>query len=236
MNLQTAVQSYSIPEAARQLIHAHQPLGLAGPTGAGKSTLAHYLTLRGDFAPVVSDTTRRPRPIGNDDEVNGVHYWFISEAEALEKLSHKKYVEAKLVHGDTLYGTSIAAYQHVVNNGRTAILDIDIQGMEEFMSVDPDFEAILLLPPSFEVWNQRIDGRGDMTAENKIRRFQSALKEYEVVFRNERFYPVMNTEVVETAEVIKSKRYKDPGYKQAALAVARALVEETRAYLATHPS
>ena len=236
MNLQEAINSYQIPQEARQLIHTHQPLGLAGPTGAGKSTLAHYLTLRGQFSLVVSDTTRAPRPIGSDDEVNGVHYWFITEQIALEKLSNKQYIEAKLVHGDTLYGTSISAYQDVVNSGRTAILDIDIQGMEEFMSVDPDFEAVLLLPPSFEIWNQRIDGRGDMTPEKKIRRFQSALEEYDAVFRNERFYPVVNTEVVETAEVIQSKSYKDASYKQHALAVARKLREKTQAFLQAHSS
>jgi len=234
MNLQEAVNTYHIPEEARQLIHAHQPLRLAGPTGAGKSTLAHYLTLRGDYAPVVSDTTRRPRPIGNDDEVNGVHYWFITDQVAIEKLSNSQYVEAKLVHGDTVYGTSIAAYRTVVESGRTPILDIDIQGMEEFMAVDPDFEAILLLPPSFEVWNERIDGRGDMTPENKIRRFQSDLNEYEAVFRNERFYPVINTEVVETAEVIKSKSYKVDDYRQNALAVAQKLINETQTFLDSH--
>ena len=234
MNLQEAVNAYQIPEEARQLIHAHQPLGLAGPTGAGKSTLAHYLTLRGDYAPVVSDTTRSPRPIGNDDEVNGVHYWFITSQTALEKLSLNQYVEAKLVHGDTLYGTSLDAYRAVIESGRTPILDIDIQGMEEFMAVDPDFEAILLLPPSFAVWNERIDGRGDMTPENKIRRFQSALNEYSAVFRNARFYPVINTEVVETAEVIKSKSYKEADYKQNALTVAQALINETQAFLDTH--
>jgi guanylate kinase len=106
--------------------------------------------------------------------------------------------------------------------------------MEEFMRIDDAFEAILLLPPSFDIWNERIDGRGDMTHDNKLRRFQTAITEYSVVFNNERFYPVINTEVVEAAEVIRTGAYKDPAYRQQALLVAQALRGATQAFLDAH--
>jgi guanylate kinase len=234
MHLQEAVDAYHMPERARRIIAEHPPLGLAGPTGAGKSTMAQYLTQIGEYAPTVSDTTRAPRPFLKGSEVNGVHYWFLSEAQALEKLSQGGYIEAKVVHGDTLYGTSIEAYQSIVTSGRTPILDIDIQGMEEFMRVDPSFEAILLLPPNFEVWNQRIDSRGDMTAETKLRRFGTALIEYSKPLENARFFAVVNTEVIEAAEVIRTGAYRSPEYREQALKVAAHLHEETRKYLDSH--
>lgn len=230
-NLQQAIERYEMPTEAIQLISQHRPLGLAGPTGAGKGTLAQYLTQAGHYAPIVSDTTRAPRPHGNGLEVNGVHYWFLNEAEAIEKLSQGGYIESKLVHGDTLYGTSIDAYQRVIDSNRVPILEIDIQGIEEFMKRDPEFDAVLLLPPSFEIWNQRIDGRGDMTPENKIKRFKTALVEYEKPFQNDRFYPVVNTEVVDVARVIESGAYRDPEYRQRALAIAAELRDATRAFL-----
>lgn len=233
MTLPEAVQQYEMPPEAKQLIDAHQPLGLAGPTGAGKGTMAQYLTQTGEYAPIVSDTTRKPRPFGNGYEVNGVQYWFLDEDTAIEKLRKGAYIEAKLVHGDTLYGTSVDSYRRVVDGGKIPILEIDIQGMIEFMRIDAGFEAVLLLPPSFEIWNERIDGRGDMTPENKIRRFKTAIDEYSVVFTNERFHPVINTEVVEAAEVIRSGIYHETEYRHRALEVARELLDATKAFLDT---
>jgi len=234
MNLSEAVTTYVIPEEAHALIHTYKPLGLAGPTGAGKGTMTQYLTQTGEYAPIVSDTTRAPRPHANGYEVNGVHYWFLSEQEALEKIKQSEYIEAKLVHGDTLYGTSISAYERVVESDKVPILEIDVQGLEEFMKIDPDFDAVLLLPPSFEIWNERIDGRGDMTLDSKIRRFKTALDEYSKPFENSRFYPVLNTEVVDTAELIRNGAYRDETYRQKALEVARELRDATQAFLDSH--
>jgi len=223
-----------MPDEARRLILEHPSLNIAGPTGAGKGTVTQYLTQTGNYTPVVSDTTRDTRPSGNGYEVNGVHYWFIDEATALKKLDDRAYIEAKLVHGDTLYGTSIASYQRVVESGRTPILEIDVKGMEELMKEAPGFEAILLLPPSFEVWEHRIDGRGDMNMGQKIKRFGTAVVEYGKPLENDHFYPVINTEVIDTAAVIMSGEYKLEEYRQAALALAAELRDTTQAFLDSH--
>jgi guanylate kinase len=229
--LEDAINTYKMPIEAQQLLLQHPSLNIAGPTGAGKGTMAQHLTQTGQYVPVVSDTTRAPRVFGNGYEVNGVHYWFVDTDTALKKLHDNAYIEAKLVHGDTIYGTSIASYQRVVESGRTPILEIDIQGMEDLMEAAPGFEAILLLPPSFEIWEQRIDGRGDMDEANKVKRFQTALSEYEKPLHNENFFPVINTEVLDTAEVITSGAYKLPEYRTAALELARELHRATKNYL-----
>lgn len=232
--LQHAITEYTIPDEAKQLILQHPSLNIAGPTGAGKGTMTQYLTQTGAYTPVVSDTTRAPRPFGNGYEVNGVHYWFIDEQTGLQKLQDGAFVEAKLVHGDTLYGTTIASYKRVIESGRTPILEIDIQGMEDLMQEAPGFEAILLLPPSFEIWEQRIDGRGDMDLEQKIRRFGTAITEYSKPIENPNFYPVINTEVVDTAELIKSGAYHDEAYRTQALELAIQLRDATQAFLDAH--
>ncbi|MBC7565217.1 hypothetical protein H7100_03260 [Candidatus Saccharibacteria bacterium] len=230
------INNYTMPDEAKRLILEHPSLNIAGPTGAGKGTMAQYLTQTGNYHPVVSDTTRRPRPFGNGLEVNGVHYWFIDEAAALQKLSQGSYVEAKLVHGDTLYGTSIDSYKRVIENGRTPILEIDVKGMEDLMQAAPGFEAILLLPPSFEIWEQRLDGRGDIDLAQKIRRFGTAVLEFSKPIDNHFFYPVINTEVVDTAEIIISGAYKDEVYRQRALELAVTLRDRTQKFLDSHRS
>ena len=220
-----------MPKKAQELLLNHPSLNISGPTGAGKGTMAQHLTQTGNYVPVVSDTTRAPRVFGNGYEVNGVHYWFIDAETALEKLDDGAYIEAKLVHGDTLYGTSIDSYERVVASGRTPILEIDVQGMEDLMAAAPGFESILLLPPSFEVWEQRIDGRGDMDHDNKARRFKTALLEYSKPLQNDNFYPVINTEVLETAKIITSGAYKTDSYRTEALALAKELYTATKNYL-----
>jgi guanylate kinase len=232
--LEQAINQYKMPKDARALLLEHPSLNITGPTGAGKGTMAQHLTQTGNYIPVVSDTTRKPRVFGNGYEVNGVHYWFIDDETALRKLGENAYMEAKLVHGDTLYGTSIASYKRVVDSGRTPILEIDVQGMEAFMEEAPGFESVLLLPPSFEIWEQRIDGRGDMDLDQKIRRFRTAIQEYSKPLENESFFPVINTEVLDTAEIIISGEYRHDAYRQKALALAEELRAATQAFLDSH--
>lgn len=234
MNLQTAIEKYQMPQIARQLLHGYPSLNIAGPTGAGKGTMVQHLTQTGSYAPVVSDTTRLPRPFGNGYEVNGVHYWFVNTETALQKLQNEAFIEAKLVHGDTVYGTTIDSYKRVVESGRIPILEIDVQGMEELMKVVPGFEAILLLPPSFEVWEQRINDRGGMTIQEKIRRFETALVEYSKPLDNTYFFPVINTEVIDTAKIIQSGAYREESYRQKALELAINLRNATQLFIDSH--
>ena len=233
-DLSQLVENYQAPKSARELVASNPPLGIAGPTGSGKGTIGHYLTQSENYSPTVSDTTRNPRPHNDGFEVNGVHYWFIDEATAAKKLAEGAYIEAKWVHGTTLYGTSVEAYQRVVNAGRVPLLEIDVQGMEDLMEDFPTFEPILLLPPSFSVWQERLDGRGDMDLEQKIRRFGTALIEFTKPFENPRFHPVVNHEVIDTAEIIKSGEYKTEAYRAEALKVATELRDATQAFLDSH--
>ena len=227
------VTDYKAPSSAHEIASAHPSLNFAGPTGAGKGTLVTYLTQTGDYAPVVSDTTRAPRPHNDGFEVNGVAYWFIDEDTAVKKVSEKAYIEVKAVHQKTMYGTSVEAYEKVVQAGRTPILEIDVQGMEELMNHFPEFEAIFLLPPDFETWQARLDGRGRMQLEEKVQRLRSACVEIGVLLNNPAFYPVINTEVIDTAKLIATNAYKDEEYREAALTVAKEILEQTEKFLSS---
>lgn len=230
-NLLRAITNYQPPQRALKLVEENPSLNIAGPTGAGKGTLSVYLAQSGNYAPVVSDTTRLPRPHNNGLEVNGVDYWFVSEEEAERKIASGAYLEVKAVHEKTMYGTSLDSYQRVVDSGKIPLLEIDVQGMEDLMERYDGFEAIMLLPPSFDVWQQRLDGRGGMDIDEKVRRLKSALGEIRKPIENPRFHPVINTEVVDTATFISSGEYTSPDYRSRALIVAEELLGSIEHFL-----
>lgn len=230
----TAIETYQPPLRALALVEQSPSLNIAGPTGAGKGTLAVYLAQSGNYAPVVSDTTRAPRPRNNGLEVNGVDYWFISEEDAERKIANGAYLEVKAVHQKTMYGTSLESYQRVIDSNRVPLLEIDVQGMEELMDRYPGFEAIMLLPPDFDTWQDRLAGRGDMDLDEKIRRLTSAVMELKKPQQNIRFHPVINTEVIDTAALITSGHYKDEAYRAQALEIISELLRRTEQFLSEH--
>ncbi len=231
-SLLNALNNYAPSEESLEIAHNNPSLNLAGPTGAGKDTLAGYLAQIGNFSTVVSDTTRASRP----GEVNGVDYHYITEEQAFENVTSGKYIEAEPVHQKYMYGTGIEAYERVAQAGRTPILVIDVKGMETLMRAIPNFETVLLLPPDFDTWQQRLDGRNAIPLEEKVRRLTTALDEIVKPVENPRFHPVVNTEVVDTAQVIISEEYKSAEYRERALRVAADLIERTKAFLSEHPA
>lgn len=75
-------------------------LVLTGPTGSGKDTVAKKLCTMG-WTKLVTYTTRSIRP----GEVNGVHYYFLSESEFLSMKARGEFLEINC-YGDSWYGTS----------------------------------------------------------------------------------------------------------------------------------
>ena len=72
-----------------------------GPSGTGKGTiLSQVLACEPQLRLSVSATTRQPR----EGEVNGVHYWFMSQAEFENKIEHDAFLEHACYVGN-YYGT-----------------------------------------------------------------------------------------------------------------------------------
>lgn len=185
------IRSYDVPPTAQELLSAHQPLILTGPTASGKNTIASYIEGLGPYKRVVTHTTRPIRP----GEVEGRHYYFVSEQTMLGLLMDERMIEAKLIHGETVYSTSIEAYKEVVNAGNKPILVIDVQGAEEIIKKVPSLQPVFVLPPDFETWMERLHLRGSMSHQERQRRFRSAQKELELAFKNDHYTLVINHDV-----------------------------------------
>jgi guanylate kinase len=111
-------------------------------------------------------------------EQNGVEYWFRTEDEMLRDLQAGKFVEAEVIHNQQVSGISIREIKKATDRGQIAITDADRGGVAAVIKVKPDTICLFFVPPSYEVWQQRIKARGDMEPGEYSRRMETALKEY----------------------------------------------------------
>jgi guanylate kinase len=167
---------------------------LAGPTAVGKGTVAaHIRDHHPDIHLSVSATTRPPRP----GEVDGIHYFFVDDAEFDRLVSAGALLEHATVHNKYRYGTPRRPIEDVLGAGGTALLEIDLQGARQVRAAAPDATLVFLLPPSWDELVQRLVGRGTEDAEERARRLRTA--KVELAAQNEFDYRVVNEDVTTAA-------------------------------------
>jgi guanylate kinase len=134
---------------------------VSAPSGAGKTTLVTQLLKRfPDLRYSISHTTRDPRP----GEVHGKDYFFTDKNRFMEMVEAGQMLEWAQVH-DNCYGTSAPFVQERLAAGQSVLLDIDVQGGRQIMDFGLDCASIFIMPPSLDVLEQRLRGRGTDTEE-----------------------------------------------------------------------
>lgn len=154
-------------------------LVISGPSGTGKGTLvAKLLEKDPTFAFSVSVTTRAKR----DNEIEDVHYHFISDAEYDKLLSDDAFLEHASVHGHR-YGTLKSEVYARMENGQNVLLDIDPQGARAVMDKEPHCVSVFILPPSYHELKVRLHTRNTEKEEEIERRLKNARGEIEQMGR-----------------------------------------------------
>jgi guanylate kinase len=146
---------------------------ISAPSGTGKTTIVRRIL--GDFPQVVfsvSATTRKKR----EHEVEGVDYFFISEAEFKKKIQNNEFVEWELFY-DYYYGTFRSFIDSRINNGKSVILEVDVHGALEIKRIYPDAILIYIAPPSLEELLIRLKKRQTENEEDLRKRIERAKME-----------------------------------------------------------
>ena len=190
-----ALERYQPSPEARTVLKSTPLVLLVGPSSSGRNTIIAELLKTGRYHFIVSDTTR-PRRVNNGVlERDGVEYWFVSEDEMLTAIQDGDYLEAELLFDQQVSGTSMRELRKTQQEGRIAITDIDVGGINAILHTKPDTIALLLLPPSFEVWQQRLHQRGNMTIDEKRRRFETACRIFDACANDHRMTIVINDQL-----------------------------------------
>jgi guanylate kinase len=146
---------------------------VSGPSGVGKDTVIDlWKQANPNVQRVVAYTTRSPR----EGEVNGIDYHFVSVEQFHQKANQGDFLEFKEVHGNW-YATPLTDMLKMVEDGKIAILKIDVQGAIEAKRLRPEILTIFLLPPSDEELERRIRSRGTDSDEVIAKRLQNARDE-----------------------------------------------------------
>lgn len=132
---------------------------ISGPSGAGKGTLVKALIEQVPDAWLsVSATTREPR----EGEVDGKHYHFLSNERFDDLVQQDGFLEWAQVHSNK-YGTPRAQVEQAVAEGKQVILEIDVQGAFQIKEKIPQSILVFIEPPSLEILEERLRGRGTET-------------------------------------------------------------------------
>jgi len=171
---------------------------VSAPSGAGKTSLVKaLLDALPDIRLSVSHTTRAMRP----GETDGVNYHFVDCATFTNLLEHGDFLEHAEVFGN-YYGTSQAALERDLAEGHDLILEIDWQGAQQVRRKLPHAESIFILPPSQAALRQRLDNRGQDSAEIIERRMREAVSEMSHYVEYD--YLIINDDFASALEDLKS--------------------------------
>jgi guanylate kinase len=169
---------------------------VSGFSGAGKGTIMKELTKRYDqYALSISATTRSPR----EGEENGREYFFIT-TEEFEKLIAENGLIEHARYVNNYYGTPRKYVEEKLSQGIDVILEIEIQGALQIKEQYSDAVLLFVMPPSAQVLEKRLRGRGTETDEVIAKRLARAKEEAVGIEKYD--YIVVNDDLDECVEKV----------------------------------
>lgn len=196
---------------------------ISGFAGAGKGTIVKALLEKypEDYRLSISATTRNPRP----GEQDGREYFFRTRKEFEELIQNGGFIEWAEYVGN-YYGTPRAYVEEQLAAGNNIILEIERQGAFHVRELYPSAVLLFVTPPSVEILEKRLIGRGTETMEIVKKRMRKAAEES--TFMKDYNYVIVNEDVEEAVERVHEliQGYRNGVLPAEANASQRELIEQ----------
>ena len=165
---------------------------ITGQSGAGKGTLIErLLVLFPQLELAVSATTRARRP----GEVEGVHYYFISEEEFDRRLAEDDFLEYHAFPWGQRSGTLVSEIDRISGQGKVCVLELETEGALSVVDRIPGAVTIFVTAPIEELERRLLDRATESSGEIG-ERLQVARAQLEVA---DRFDHVVQNDDLERA-------------------------------------
>jgi guanylate kinase len=172
---------------------------LSGPSGVGKNSVANFLLQHPPqgitLEESVSATTRQPRP----GETEGKDYFFKTRPQFEQMIEQHQFLEHAEFNGN-LYGTPLQGLQQIQDKGHWPLLVIEIEGAKTVRKLVQNALRIFIKPPSLEVLQARLTGRGTDSPTDIQKRLN--LAEQEMAAADQFDYVVVNHTIEQCAQKI----------------------------------
>jgi guanylate kinase len=149
-------------------------LVVVGPSGVGKDTVMQKVFEKhpGYFKKGVTHTSRKMRP----GEKEGYNYYYVSKEEFLKLKDENGLVEYNFYNGN-YYGLSKKELENGTKTDKILYVIIDINGAKSVHDLNIPANFVAILPPSEEILERRLKGRGTETPEVIKGRLETAKNE-----------------------------------------------------------
>ena len=156
----------------------------------------------------VSATTRAPR----QGETDGISYYFLDREEFLRRAEDDGFLEWAEYAGNC-YGTPRASVERKMAEGKQVILEIDVQGAFQIKEKIPQAHLVFIEPPSLEVLEERLRGRGTETDDVVEKRMKAARVELSQKMRYDKrlVNDDLETAVAELVDYVNAQAEKPQG-------------------------
>ena len=168
---------------------------ITGTSGAGKGTLVQELLRRvPEGALAVSATTRERRP----GELDGVHYWFITEDEFDRRLADDDFLEYYAFPWGQRSGTLRSEIDRIRDRGRAPLLELEPNGALAVKGRLPEAILVFITAPDFGELERRLRERATESQGEIEERLALSRRQLEQAEQCD--YVIVNDEIERAAE------------------------------------